>query len=77
MISRMKEKYNQQMTNVSYNIIGGKKRQLTIQRIIDALDKYFNAKFEQKEGEAYIPVIVIYSLLQTVMPYIERYKDKN
>ncbi|MFP3189613.1 MAG: hypothetical protein RXR07_11455 [Sulfolobaceae archaeon] len=77
MISRMKEKYNQQMTKVSYNIIGGKKRQLTIQRIIDALDKYFKSKFEQKEGEAYIPVIAIYSLLQTVMPYIERYKDKK
>ena len=79
MIFKMKEKHNQQMRIVSYDILTDlkNKRQLTIQHIIDVLDSYFNMKFKQKQGTSYLPVVAIYSLLQVVMPHIERYKGKK
>jgi|GEM_PF-208325 len=79
MIFKMKKKYNQQMKIISYNIPTDlkSKRQLTIQRIIDALDSYFSTEFKQKQGASYLPVVAIYSLLQVVMPHIERYKGKK
>ncbi len=79
MIFQMKKKYNQQMNIIAYNIRSDieKDRQLTIQRIIDAINSYFNMEFKQKEGASNLPVIAIYSLLQLVMPHIERYKGKK
>lgn len=77
MIFKMKKKYDQQMKTISYNVPTDLKRQLTIQRIIDALDSYFSMEFKQKQGVSYIPVVAIYSLLQVVMPHIERYKGKK
>lgn len=79
MILRMKKKYDQQMKIISCSVsIDVKdKRQLTIQRITDALKSYFSIKFKQKQGTSYLPVIAIYSLLETVIPHIERYKGKK
>jgi len=79
MISKMKERFNEQMkiSRMEFTSDMRNKRQLTIQHIIDALDSYFSMKFEQQQGASYLPVIAIYSLLQMVMPSIERYKGKK
>ena len=79
MIFKMKEKYNQQMKIISFDCLTDmkNKRQLTIQRIIDALDSYFSMEFKQQQGTSYLPVAAIYSLLQVVMPHIERYRGKK
>jgi len=79
MILKMKIKYNKQMKNISYDISEKLKnsRQITIQRIIEAINSFFNMNFKQKQGVSYIPVVAVYSLLQIVIPHIERYKGKK
>ncbi len=78
MIQKMKERYEKQMRAASYKISEDQtsRRQLTIQRIIDAFSEFFKMDFEQKQGVSYLPVIAIYSLLQVVMPNIKRYEGK-
>jgi DNA (cytosine-5)-methyltransferase 1 len=79
LILRLKEKYNRQMQLSSFDISETlkEKRIFSIQHITDLLNKFFNTDFKQKQGTSYIPVIAIFSLLQVVIPTIERYKNKK
>jgi DNA (cytosine-5)-methyltransferase 1 len=75
MFFKMKGKYSnyQKLINFTTNI---KNKTITIQNVIDALDSYFNEDFKDKQGTSFLPVIAIYSLMQSVMGYIVKYNGK-
>ncbi len=75
MFFKMKKKYSnyQKLVKFTTNI---ENKTITIQNVIDALEYYFNEDFKDKQGTSFLPVVAIYSLMQSVMKYIVKYNGR-